>query len=125
MPVEYFGQDVPEAVGYKTRTQGRDSESKMETQQPPAGHRHPDVWNLDPPETVASSRLPRGASRDCQQWWEAEQVVVDSDALVPSSRLPSSAPFSESRGAHLRAQLLLILCYVVSFLSRGRKKKNG
>ena len=91
MPVEYFGQDVPEAVGYKTRTQGRDSESKMETQQPPAGHRHPDVWNLDPPETVASSRLPRGASRDCQQWWEAEQVVVDSD-VTPLCPHPGCLP---------------------------------
>lgn len=76
MPVEYLGQDVPEAVGYKTRTQGRDCESKMETQQPPAGHRHLDVWNLDPPETVTFSRLflavlPGTVSRGGRQsrWW--------------------------------------------------------
>ena len=51
-------------------------------------------------------------------------MVVDSDALVSSPRLPSSAAFSESRGAHPRKQLLFILYHVVSFLSREKKQLN-
>lgn len=53
-----------------------ESESKMEIQQPPAGHTHLDVWNLDAPETVAFSRLflavlPGTVSRGGRQsrWW--------------------------------------------------------
>lgn len=74
-----------------TRSQGRDSESKMETQQPPAGHKYPEVWNLD---LLKQSHFPDFSSQCFQglsvQWWEAEQVVVTVTPLC-SSRLPSSA----------------------------------
>lgn len=73
-----------------TRSQGRDSESKMETQQPPAGHRHPEVWNLDPPETVTFSRLflavlpgtVRSGGRQ-SRWWSTVTPLCPHPGCLP------------------------------------------